>query len=401
MAIGHFVADVRQPDAHLGPPRVAAGDHLAADPAEGDPPSRRCPRAPPSAASTASSSPTTAAARSTAPSRRSTRSPPSSTRSATTWRPLRQRHPLRRRRLQGAGARRQRRPDRPPLHLGPRARGRGGRRDGAEDAARRARHDPRAQRAHEGDRDRPRLARARRARLITPWPNLQSDEARGHPPHHRDHRRRAAQRRLLRRRARAAARQEDGQPGPAERLPPLLRRRGRAAPAPTSPSSSSPARRPEGPAPAWSTASCGASRSEDAIDFWAGRLSEKGVETSRENGPLIFSDPEGLEHELLVPDVPDAPLTAEHPEIPAEHALQGFHAARAYIADPDAGRELFEEALAFEPRETARGRPAAPTAAASTSPTSPPPAPASRAPAACTTSRGRRTPTTTRRGATA
>ena len=80
-------------------------------------------------------------------------------------------------------------------------------------------------------------------------------------------------------------------------------------------------------------------------------LREGRRDAARENGSLIFSDPEGLDHELLVPDVPDAPLTAEHPEIPAEHALQGFHAARAYIAEPDASRELFEEALAFEPRE--------------------------------------------------
>jgi glyoxalase family protein len=91
--------------------------------------------------------------------------------------------------------------------------------------------------------------------------------------------------------------------------------------------------------------------SPEAIDFWEQRLAEKGIETRRENGGLIFSDPEGLDHELVVPDVPDAPLTAEHPEIPGEHALQGFHAARAYIAEPEASRELFEETLEFEPRE--------------------------------------------------
>jgi glyoxalase family protein len=91
--------------------------------------------------------------------------------------------------------------------------------------------------------------------------------------------------------------------------------------------------------------------SPDALDFWEQRLGDRGAQTRREDGSLIFSDPEGLDHELLVPDVPDAPLTAEHPEIPAEHALQGFHAARAYIAEPEASRELFEQALEFEPRE--------------------------------------------------
>jgi glyoxalase family protein len=89
--------------------------------------------------------------------------------------------------------------------------------------------------------------------------------------------------------------------------------------------------------------------SSDALGFWENRLADHGVEPRREDGSLSFSDPEGLDHELLVPDVPDEPLTAEHPEIPAEHALQGFHAARAYIADPERSRELFEQTLEFAP----------------------------------------------------
>jgi glyoxalase family protein len=91
--------------------------------------------------------------------------------------------------------------------------------------------------------------------------------------------------------------------------------------------------------------------SSESIDFWEQRLADKGVETRREDGGLIFSDPEGLDHELVTPDVTDEPLTAEHPEIPAEHALQGFHGARAHVAEPEASRELYEEALAFEQRE--------------------------------------------------
>ena len=89
----------------------------------------------------------------------------------------------------------------------------------------------------------------------------------------------------------------------------------------------------------------------EALDFWEQRLGEQEVETRREGASLIFSDPEGLDHELLVPEVPDAPLTAEHPEIPAEHALQGFHAARAYVADTEPSRALFEGTLEFEPHD--------------------------------------------------
>ena len=88
--------------------------------------------------------------------------------------------------------------------------------------------------------------------------------------------------------------------------------------------------------------------SSDALDFWAARLGDNETEAVKQDGALIFFDPEGLEHELAVVDVPDAPLIAEHPEVPAEHALQGFHAVRAYGANPDVNRRLFEEGLGFE-----------------------------------------------------
>ncbi|HET7590614.1 MAG TPA: VOC family protein [Solirubrobacterales bacterium] len=86
----------------------------------------------------------------------------------------------------------------------------------------------------------------------------------------------------------------------------------------------------------------------EALGFWEERLSGHGVEARREAERLVFSDPEGLDHELVVVDVPDAPLIADHPEIPAEMALQGFHAVRAYAAAPDASARLLE-ALEFEP----------------------------------------------------
>lgn len=88
-------------------------------------------------------------------------------------------------------------------------------------------------------------------------------------------------------------------------------------------------------------------RSAEALDFWAVRLQENGIESERKGESLLFADPEGLEHELTVVDVPDQPLVASHPEIPAELALQGFHAVRAYAAAPDASAGLLE-ALEFE-----------------------------------------------------
>src|SRR4051794_6004229 len=87
--------------------------------------------------------------------------------------------------------------------------------------------------------------------------------------------------------------------------------------------------------------------SSDAFGFWEERLRASGAEPRREGGGLVFSDPEGLDHELLVAEVPDAPLVADHPEVPAEVALQGFHAVRAYAASPQASARLLE-ALGFE-----------------------------------------------------
>jgi glyoxalase family protein len=64
---------------------------------------------------------------------------------------------------------------------------------------------------------------------------------------------------------------------------------------------------------------------------------------------VVFDDPEGLTHELRVVETSDDPLIAEHPEIPAELALQGFHAVRAYTADPERSRALLEDTLGFVP----------------------------------------------------
>jgi glyoxalase family protein len=87
--------------------------------------------------------------------------------------------------------------------------------------------------------------------------------------------------------------------------------------------------------------------SPEALDFWAERLSAAGVDSQRDGDSLVFADPEELEHELVVATVDDAPLIAEHPEVPAEFALQGFHGARAYSAAPDRSGGLLEQ-LEFE-----------------------------------------------------
>jgi len=88
----------------------------------------------------------------------------------------------------------------------------------------------------------------------------------------------------------------------------------------------------------------------EALDFWSERLRGAGYGSDRDAESLRFEDFEGLDHELLVVHTDDRPLIANHPEIPAELALQGFHAVRAYADDPERSRALLEDALGFAPR---------------------------------------------------
>jgi glyoxalase family protein len=86
--------------------------------------------------------------------------------------------------------------------------------------------------------------------------------------------------------------------------------------------------------------------SPDALAFWSARLGDAGVATEQADGALSFADPEGLRHELLAVEVGDAPLAAAAPDVPAEHALLGFHGVRAYASRPPQSAPLLQ-ALGF------------------------------------------------------
>jgi glyoxalase family protein len=92
--------------------------------------------------------------------------------------------------------------------------------------------------------------------------------------------------------------------------------------------------------------------SDEALSFWEERLGREGVKTERTaEGSLLFADPEGLGHELVVSKAADEPLVADDPEIPAEFALEGFEGVRAYSHDPEASRAFLEGALEFDARD--------------------------------------------------
>ena len=122
-------------------------------------------------------------------------------------------------------------------------------------------------------------------------------------------------------------------------------------PARTSPSSSTRARSPAGPGPAWSIASSGASppsrRWTSGPTAWPPRASTP----SAAAGSLRFADFEGLGHELIVDTSGDAPLIADHPEIPREVALQGFEGVRAYSGAPDGTTAVLEQLMGARRRD--------------------------------------------------
>ncbi len=87
--------------------------------------------------------------------------------------------------------------------------------------------------------------------------------------------------------------------------------------------------------------------SPEAVAFWEERLRRLGIAVKRENGTLIFEDPEGLGLEIRAVETSDPPLVADHPEIPGDLALAGFDGVRAYSSDPEQSRRFLQNTLGF------------------------------------------------------
>ncbi len=87
--------------------------------------------------------------------------------------------------------------------------------------------------------------------------------------------------------------------------------------------------------------------SPQALEFWRERLAAAGVDAELTENSLLFGDPEGLGHELVLNRSEDEPLSAHSPEIPSEHALQGFEGVRAYSNAPFRSERLLGEAMGF------------------------------------------------------
>lgn len=90
-----------------------------------------------------------------------------------------------------------------------------------------------------------------------------------------------------------------------------------------------------------------------SLDYWTDRLSAAGVATERSGDSLLFADPEGLQHELLVYGGPDPGLVPLHSEVPERFALRGFHAVRAFSTNPGGTEAILGDVLGF--REEGEG----------------------------------------------
>ena len=85
-----------------------------------------------------------------------------------------------------------------------------------------------------------------------------------------------------------------------------------------------------------------------SLGFWAERLRERGYQSERvRDGALAFADYDGLRLELVVAGDGNPPLRADHPEVPAEHAILGVEGARAYSAFHNVEEKLLTDTLGF------------------------------------------------------
>jgi glyoxalase family protein len=88
-----------------------------------------------------------------------------------------------------------------------------------------------------------------------------------------------------------------------------------------------------------------------SLDFWERRLTTMGATPPRqEDGTLRVADPDGLALQLVVADDGNPPLTAVHPDVPAEHAITGLEGARAYSMFSGVREGVLTDVLGFEHR---------------------------------------------------
>ena len=82
-----------------------------------------------------------------------------------------------------------------------------------------------------------------------------------------------------------------------------------------------------------------------ALDFWEQRLAAEGIAAERGETRCASPTPRASATSSSVAATDDPPLIAEHPEVPAEHALQGFEGVRAYTAHAEGSALVLEKLM--------------------------------------------------------
>ena len=90
----------------------------------------------------------------------------------------------------------------------------------------------------------------------------------------------------------------------------------------------------------------------EALAFWEERLHAHGVATSRlpsrfGEPALAFADPDGLVLELVATREPDGRPPWEHPDIPLEHAIRGFHSVTFAVRDATPTAHLLTATMGY------------------------------------------------------
>lgn len=86
----------------------------------------------------------------------------------------------------------------------------------------------------------------------------------------------------------------------------------------------------------------------DSLGFWEDRLCAAGIASTRGSDSILFADPEGLGHELVIDQSDDTPLRADSRSIPIEHALRGFDGVRIHADDPLASASWLRDTLEMD-----------------------------------------------------
>jgi len=93
-----------------------------------------------------------------------------------------------------------------------------------------------------------------------------------------------------------------------------------------------------------------------SVGFWMHRFIDKGVEHGREErfGETVvaFRDPDGMRFALVAVSGAEAEAGWSTPDIPAEHAIRGFHGATLLVSDAAPTAAILTDVLGF--REVAR-----------------------------------------------